>query len=52
MLAGDGQVPAAPHESHQGTHLANENVWAPEAQNLRLAQMVYRAYVCATLQGT
>ena len=51
MLAGDGQIPAAPHEAHQHAALADEVVRAPEAQDLGLPQMVHRADVSPTLQS-
>ena len=40
MFAGQRQAPAPPHKPHQQSHLANELVWAPEAQKLALPQMV------------
>ena len=51
VLAGDGQVPAAPHEAHQHAAPADEVVRAPEAQDLGLPQMVHRADVGPTLHG-
>ena len=41
MFAGQRQAPAPPYKPHyQQLHLANELIWAPEAQKLALPQMV------------
>ena len=40
MLAGKRQAPAPPKNPHQYSHPADELIWAPEAQELALPQMI------------